>query len=92
MRLEWNGKVLTEDVAWFQYESDTSLNSNVYEIAETLVLTHFPGGWQDFESQLCSLLVPLDSHHVWRTFMENIEISALQPKVRPVVHFRKLLN
>ena len=44
VRLEWGGKVLTEDVAWFQYESDTTLNSNVYEIAQTLVLTHFPGG------------------------------------------------
>ena len=38
-----NGRVVEETVTWFQDESDTSLNSNVYEIAQQLVQKHFPG-------------------------------------------------
>ena len=41
--LEWNGKVVGEKVAWFQYETDPCLNSNGYEIASSLVQTPFPG-------------------------------------------------
>lgn len=41
--LEWNGAVVGEKVTWFQYESDISLNSNVYEVANKLVQKHFPG-------------------------------------------------
>ena len=41
--LEWNGKVVSERVIWFQYESDPSLNSNVFEVAQGMVQKHFPG-------------------------------------------------
>ncbi|XP_039610533.1 deubiquitinating protein VCPIP1 [Polypterus senegalus] len=41
--LEWSGRVVRETVYWFQYESDTSLNSNVYDVAMKLVTKHFPG-------------------------------------------------
>jgi len=55
--MEWNGKVVTEEVSWFQYESDPALNSNVYDIAQTLVLKHFPG-----ESHTLPKSVLLSSH------------------------------
>ena len=41
--LEWNGKVVGEKVYWWQYESDPTLNSNVFEVAQALVQKHFPG-------------------------------------------------
>ncbi|KAK3102693.1 hypothetical protein FSP39_013188 [Pinctada imbricata] len=41
--LEWNGQVVAEKVVWFQYESDPTLNSNVFEVAQSLVQKHFPG-------------------------------------------------
>ncbi|XP_026547720.1 deubiquitinating protein VCIP135 [Notechis scutatus] len=41
--LEWGGRVVRETVYWFQYESDQSLNSNVYDVAMKLVTKHFPG-------------------------------------------------
>ncbi|XP_061456443.1 deubiquitinating protein VCPIP1 isoform X2 [Rhineura floridana] len=41
--LEWGGRVVRETVYWFQYESDPSLNSNVYDVAMKLVTKHFPG-------------------------------------------------
>ncbi|XP_043363717.1 deubiquitinating protein VCPIP1 isoform X2 [Dermochelys coriacea] len=41
--LEWGGRVVRETVYWFQYESDTTLNSNVYDVAMKLVTKHFPG-------------------------------------------------
>lgn len=41
--MEWNGEVVTEKVVWFQYESDITLNSNVFEVAHKLVQKHFPG-------------------------------------------------
>ncbi|KAM4027858.1 deubiquitinating protein VCPIP1 [Anomaloglossus baeobatrachus] len=41
--LEWGGRVVRETVYWFQYESDASLNSNVYDVAMKLVTKHFPG-------------------------------------------------
>ncbi|XP_064634580.1 deubiquitinating protein VCPIP1-like isoform X2 [Lineus longissimus] len=41
--LEWTGKVIVEKVVWWQYETDTSLNSNVFEVAQELVQKHFPG-------------------------------------------------
>jgi hypothetical protein len=41
--LEWNGKVIAEKVPWFQYESDASLNSNVFEVAQGVVQKHLPG-------------------------------------------------
>lgn len=43
--MEWNGEVVTEKVVWFQYESDITLNSNVFEVAHKLVQKHFPGMW-----------------------------------------------
>ncbi|XP_033837933.1 deubiquitinating protein VCPIP1 [Periophthalmus magnuspinnatus] len=41
--LEWAGRVVRETVYWFQYETDPSLNSNVYDVAMKLVTKHFPG-------------------------------------------------
>ncbi|XP_053571068.1 deubiquitinating protein VCPIP1 [Bombina bombina] len=41
--LEWSGRVVRETVYWFQYESDVTLNSNVYDVAMKLVTKHFPG-------------------------------------------------
>ncbi|XP_072267200.1 deubiquitinating protein VCPIP1 [Pyxicephalus adspersus] len=41
--LEWGGRVVRETVYWFQYESETNLNSNVYDVAMKLVTKHFPG-------------------------------------------------
>ncbi|XP_060086335.1 deubiquitinating protein VCPIP1-like [Ylistrum balloti] len=41
--LQWNGKVVEEKVSWFQYETDPSLNSNVFQVAQRLVQQHFPG-------------------------------------------------
>ncbi|MBN3309692.1 VCIP1 protein, partial [Amia calva] len=41
--LEWGGRVVRETVYWFQYETDASLNSNVYDVAMKLVTKHFPG-------------------------------------------------
>ncbi|KAK8767749.1 hypothetical protein V5799_005470, partial [Amblyomma americanum] len=41
--LEWNSKVVKDTVFWFQHESDTSLNSNVYTVASEVVNKHFPG-------------------------------------------------
>ncbi|XP_013409530.1 deubiquitinating protein VCIP135 [Lingula anatina] len=41
--LEWNGKVIPEKVYWFQHEEDSSLNSNVFDVAQRVVQKHFPG-------------------------------------------------
>lgn len=41
--LEWGGRVVRETVYWFQYETDSALNSNVYDVAMKLVTKHFPG-------------------------------------------------
>ncbi|MGH0128834.1 UNVERIFIED_CONTAM: hypothetical protein FKN15_036380 [Acipenser sinensis] len=41
--LEWSGRVVRETVYWFQYETEPSLNSNVYDVAMKLVTKHFPG-------------------------------------------------
>ncbi|XP_041365436.1 deubiquitinating protein VCPIP1-like isoform X2 [Gigantopelta aegis] len=41
--LEWNDKTIKEQVAWFQYESDPAMNSNVYQVAQNVVQKHFPG-------------------------------------------------
>lgn len=40
--IEWNGKTIKEKIAWFQNESDPSLNSNAFKIASCLVEQHFP--------------------------------------------------
>ncbi|GAB6028966.1 Deubiquitinating protein VCIP135 [Chamberlinius hualienensis] len=41
--MDWGGKTIKEEVSWFQFESDPLLNSNVYEVAASLVQKHFPG-------------------------------------------------
>ncbi|XP_048832791.1 deubiquitinating protein VCPIP1 [Brienomyrus brachyistius] len=41
--LEWGGRVVRETVYWFQFESDSALNSNVYDVAMKLVTKYFPG-------------------------------------------------
>ena len=47
--LEWNGKVVGEKVVWFQFESDPSMNSNVFEVAQQIVQKHFPGEQKYFQ-------------------------------------------
>lgn len=41
--MEWNGEAVAEKVVWFQHETDDSLNSNVFEVAQKMVQKHFPG-------------------------------------------------
>ena len=41
--LQWGGQSVTEKIAWFQHESDPTLNSNVFEVAQSVVQKHFPG-------------------------------------------------
>lgn len=41
--LEWNRKVQTEEVPWFQNEGDPVRNSNAYDVADKLIQKHFPG-------------------------------------------------
>lgn len=41
--MTWKGREATEIIAWFQYESDPSLNSNVFQVATYVVQKHFPG-------------------------------------------------
>lgn len=43
LSLSWGGKTISIDVYWFQYESDPSRNSNVYQVANKAVCDHFPG-------------------------------------------------
>ncbi|CAB1437621.1 unnamed protein product [Pleuronectes platessa] len=59
--LEWGGRVVRETVYWFQYEADTALNSNVYDVAMKLVTKHFPG---EFGSEiLVQKVVSTILHH-----------------------------
>ncbi|KAK3709537.1 hypothetical protein QZH41_018987 [Actinostola sp. cb2023] len=41
--LDWGGTAIKENVYWFQYETDPSLNSNVYAVAQKLVQKYYPG-------------------------------------------------
>ncbi|PNF31414.1 Deubiquitinating protein VCIP135 [Cryptotermes secundus] len=41
--MTWKGREATEIIAWFQYECDPSLNSNVFQVASYVVQKHFPG-------------------------------------------------
>ena len=43
LSLSWGGKTISLDVHWFQYESDPSRNSNVYQVANKVVSDQFPG-------------------------------------------------
>ncbi|XP_039287040.1 deubiquitinating protein VCPIP1-like [Nilaparvata lugens] len=43
VRLEWQGRVVTDSVAWYQYESQPHLNSNAYHLASKMLHKHFPG-------------------------------------------------
>ena len=45
IRLEWEGEEIDDVVYVFQNESDPSLNSNVYAIAQAKVQEHFPGSF-----------------------------------------------
>ena len=45
IRLEWEGEEVDDVVYWFQNESDPSLNSNAYAIAQAKVQEHFPGSF-----------------------------------------------
>ncbi|XP_071853755.1 deubiquitinating protein VCPIP1-like isoform X2 [Apostichopus japonicus] len=46
--LNWKNESFSEEVAWFQNESDTSMNSNAYDVASKLVQQYFP---TDFGSE-----------------------------------------
>jgi len=41
--MTWKGREAMEIIAWFQYEGDPKLNSNVYQVASYVVQKHFPG-------------------------------------------------
>ncbi|XP_075228890.1 deubiquitinating protein VCPIP1-like isoform X2 [Lycorma delicatula] len=41
--LSWNGRTVSDTVQWFQFESQSQLNSNVYHVATVLLQKHFPG-------------------------------------------------
>ena len=41
--LDWGGQNVRDSVEWFQYESDPTRNSNVFEVAQQLVQKYFPG-------------------------------------------------
>lgn len=43
LSLSWGGKTISIEVYWFQYESEPSRNSNVYQVANKAVSDHFPG-------------------------------------------------
>lgn len=45
IKLEWEGEEIDDVVCWFQNESDPSLNSNAYAIAQAKVQEHFPGSF-----------------------------------------------
>ncbi|KAK3576161.1 hypothetical protein CHS0354_039827 [Potamilus streckersoni] len=64
--LQWGGKVISEKVAWFQYESDPGLNSNVYDVAQALVQKHFPG---EFGSE-CLVQQVVDTI-LWQTMVKQ---------------------
>lgn len=59
--LEWNGKVIKEKVYWFQYETDVTMNSNVFEVAQALVQKHFPGLSSGLIQIIASLLVMIET-------------------------------
>ena len=43
LTLTWKNISKKIDIYWFQYESDPSRNSNVYEVAQKVVNDNFPG-------------------------------------------------
>jgi deubiquitinating protein VCIP135 len=43
VKMTWQGREAAEIIAWFQYECDPSLNSNVFQVASYFVQKHFPG-------------------------------------------------
>ena len=43
LTLTWKNISKKIDIHWFQYESDPSRNSNVYEVAQKVVNDNFPG-------------------------------------------------
>ena len=43
LSLTWNGKVESGMAHWFQFESDTERNSNVFQVANKIVSDKFPG-------------------------------------------------
>ena len=43
LSLSWGGKSISLTSYWFQYESDVSKNSNVFQVANKAVSDHFPG-------------------------------------------------
>ena len=43
LTLTWKNISKKIDIFWFQYESDPSRNSNVYEVAQKVVNDNFPG-------------------------------------------------
>ncbi len=38
LKLTWKGQQKVVKIHWFQYESDPSLNSNMYEVASKVML------------------------------------------------------
>lgn len=62
--LNWKNESFSEEVAWFQNESDTSMNSNAYDVASKLVQQYFP---TDFGSEtLVKQIVDVILEKVWK--------------------------
>ena len=56
--MEYNGRTILETVHWFQGETDPNLNSNAFEVAEELVLKHFPGfGTKGLENKVVDIIL-----------------------------------
>ena len=45
IKLEWEDEEIDDVVSWFQHESDPSLNSNAFALAQQKVQEHFPGSF-----------------------------------------------
>ncbi len=43
LSLDWGNQTIQETIHWFEDESDPSLNSNAFEVAQQIVQKHFPG-------------------------------------------------
>jgi hypothetical protein len=50
----WKGREATEIIAWFQYEGDPKLNSNVFQVASYVVQKHFPGNCFPCNAEICT--------------------------------------
>ncbi|XP_076471007.1 deubiquitinating protein VCPIP1-like isoform X2 [Babylonia areolata] len=79
--LEWGGKSRVDVVQWWENESDPELNSNVYQVAQDLVLKHFPGefGIELLQQKIVSAILHLTESRDKKE-VEPCETGASRPK------------